>query len=167
MRGECTRPSDESGFRGVRAVDRKQVDFPKWLDRAMEVGSGCLVAFLMLMMLPGLVAWALSGDADLGRRVTRAIVGWAFGPACLATGSFWFVAPYWGSASVLAPPRVLRWAAVCLGSLMWGVGVGISAYLLGGTALRAARVGLCAVLAGLMAGCLMARWLEHKRGGGS
>ncbi|MFZ5768605.1 MAG: hypothetical protein ACOY3F_07910, partial [Bacillota bacterium] len=87
-------------------------EFPRRLDRLLSVGPGCAGAVMVLMFLPGLVVWAVTGDAEFGRRLTRVLVGWGFGPVAVACGLFWFALPYWGASSVLAPSRGMRWTAV-------------------------------------------------------
>lgn len=48
-----------------------------------------------------------------------------------------------------------------MGACFWGAGVGLSVFILGCPAVLAARVGLCVVPAGLLAGWLVTRWLER------
>ena len=134
--------------------------FPRWLDRLLSVGPGCAGALVVLMFLPGLVAWAVTGDVELGRALTRLLAGWGFGPLAVACGLFWFVLPCWGTFSVLAPSWDMRCLAVGMGACFWGVGAGLSAWILGASAFCAVRLGLGAGLVGVVAGWFVTRWLE-------
>lgn len=135
-------------------------EFPRWLDRLLSVGPGCAGAVVILMFLPGLTAWAVTGDAELRRRLARALAGWGFGPVAVACGLFWFALPYWGAFSVPMPSRGMRWTAVGMGACFWGVGVGLSAWVLEAPDLFAVCLGLGAGLVGVVAGWLLTRWLE-------
>lgn len=147
---------------GVLEMDRNQGGIPRWLHWAVSVGPSCVVAAVILILLPGLVVWAVTGDADFGRRLTRVLVGVGFGPVGVACGLFWFVFPYYSASfSVLVPPRETRCIAVAMGACLWGVGVGISAWALGAPGLLAVRLGLGAGLAGVLAGWLLTRWLAR------
>jgi hypothetical protein len=119
-----------------------------------------LAAFVVFMFLPGLIAWAVTGNEELGRSLVRFLAGWGFGPAMVALGLLWFAFPYGGTYSV-TPSWGMRWGAVGMGAYFWGIGVGLSMYVLGGPALLAVRAGLCVVPLGLLAGWLVTRWLER------
>lgn len=134
-------------------------EFPRRLDRLLSVGASCAVALVVLIFLPGLVVWAVTGDVEFGRRLTRVLAGLGFGPVAVACGLFWFMFPYWGTFSVLKPSWETRCVAVGMGACFWGVGVGLSAWALGAPALLAVRLGLGAGLAGVLAGWLLTRWL--------
>lgn len=141
-------------------MEGKRPGFPRWFDRLLSVGSGCVAAFLVLMFLPGLLAWAVTGDEALGKSLARLVVGWGFGLVAIVWGLFWFAFPYWGTFTVLTPSWGMRWGAVGMGACFWGVGAGLSLYVLGCSALLAVRAGLCVVSAGFLAGWLVTRWLE-------
>lgn len=136
-------------------------EFPRRLDRVLSVGAGCAWAFFVFTFLPGLVVWAVTGNAELGRRLVRFLAGWGFGPAAVAYGLLWFALPYWGRFSNLVPSWEMRWSAVGMGACFWGVGIGLSVCALGGSALLAARVGLGVGFVGLLAGWLVTRRLDQ------
>ena len=149
---------------GVVEVSCEKGGFPRWLDRLLSVGGGCVAGLVVLLFLPGLVAWAVSGDAELGRSLTRVLVGWGFGPVAVFCGLYWFALPYWGTSSVLKPSWEMRCAAVLMGSCFWGAGAGFSAWALGASALFALRLGLVVGAAGVAAGLFLARWLGRVAG---
>ena len=130
-----------------------------WLDRALAVGFACAGALAVVLFLPGLVLWAATGNEEAGRSLARTLVGWGFAPLTLLVGLFWFAVPFLGSS---LPSTGTRWICVGTGACLWGLGAGLSPWLLGQPELLAVRLGLVAGLLGLIAGWISNRLLLRR-----
>lgn len=134
-------------------------EFPRWVERVLSVAPGMVALFAVAGFVPAAVLWAVTGDAELGRRAARIGVAACFSPALAAQGVLLFLLPCWSSSTVFGPWWPLRCAAVGLGSSFWGAGAAVAVWSLGGSGLLAARVGLPVFLAAFVAGWLVTGWL--------